>query len=157
MHGHGTPQMAFVSGGHLGQDVTLERLATLDGATGTHTKALFRAALGLHFGHCMLPWVVLARCPNCQVTAAGPATGAWSGTGLATGFFLPGAIIMIIWRPSSLGNCSTMMTSANSSRMRLSNARPSSWCVISRPRKRSVILHLSPSARKRRMLRILMW
>src|SRR6218665_3853656 len=50
MHGHGTPQMAFVSGGHLGQDVTLERLATLDGATGTNTKALFRAALGLHFG-----------------------------------------------------------------------------------------------------------
>ena len=38
----------------------------------------------------------------------------------------------------------------------VSKAIPISWCVISRPRKRSVILHLSPSARKRRMLRILM-
>src|SRR6218665_982117 len=61
MHGHGTPQMAFVSGGHLGQDVALERLAALDGATGTNTKALFRAALGLHFWHLMIPWVVLGR------------------------------------------------------------------------------------------------
>src|SRR5690606_10803842 len=74
----------------------------------------------------------------------------------AVGFLRPGAIIMIIWRPSNLGNCSTTIESASSSRMRFSNARPSSWCVISRPRKRSVILHLSPSSRKRLMLRILM-
>ena len=83
-------------------------------------------------------------------------TTAFLAAGLAAGFLRPGAIIMIIWRPSSLGNCSMMMLSANSSRIRFSKAKPSSWCVISRPRNRSVILHLSPSARKRRMLRILM-
>jgi len=36
------------------------------------------------------------------------------------------------------------------------NAIPISWWVISRPRKRKVILHLSPSSRKRLMLRNLM-
>jgi hypothetical protein len=43
--------MAFVFGGFLRQDVALERLTALDGTTGTNTKALFSAALGLHFGH----------------------------------------------------------------------------------------------------------
>ena len=47
-----------------------------------------------------------------QLQAAVPVAGATSAAGLApAGFFLPGAIIMIIWRPSSLGNCSMMMLS----------------------------------------------
>ena len=47
----GTAQVAFVLGGLLGQDVTLEGLTALDGPTGTNAKTLLRAALGLHFWH----------------------------------------------------------------------------------------------------------
>src|SRR6185312_6573831 len=42
---------------------------------------------------------------GCLGAAAGCA-GA-SATGFAAAFLFAGAIIMIIWRPSSLGNCST--------------------------------------------------
>jgi hypothetical protein len=51
MHSRRSPQVAFVLGGLLGQDVTLEGLTALDGATWTNAEALFRTALGLHFGH----------------------------------------------------------------------------------------------------------
>jgi hypothetical protein len=43
--------VALVLGGLLGQDVTLEGLTALDGATWTNAKTLLRAALGFHFGH----------------------------------------------------------------------------------------------------------
>ena len=43
--------MTFVLGGFLGQDVAFESLTALDGTAWTNTKALFRAAFGLHFGH----------------------------------------------------------------------------------------------------------
>ncbi len=56
MHSHRTTQMAFVLGGLLGQDVTFEGLTALDGATGTNAETLFRAALGLHFGHFNAPF-----------------------------------------------------------------------------------------------------
>ena len=39
-------------------------------------------------------------------------------------------------------------------RMRLSSSMPRCWCAISRPRKRSVTLTLSPSSKKRRIARI---
>ena len=51
MHIDGPTQVAFVFGGLFRQDVTLESLSALDGPTGTDAKTLFRAALGLHFGH----------------------------------------------------------------------------------------------------------
>src|SRR5258708_1203709 len=60
MHRHCTTQVTLVLGGLLGQDVTLEGLTALDGATGTNAKTLLRAALGLHFGHLNAP-VVCAR------------------------------------------------------------------------------------------------
>src|SRR6218665_1290763 len=60
MHGGSATQVALVLRGLLGQDVALERLTALDGATRTNAKTLLRAALGLHFGHGML----LLRCPR---------------------------------------------------------------------------------------------
>ncbi len=38
------------------QDVTLEGLTALDGATWTNAETFFRAALGLHFGHVNAPF-----------------------------------------------------------------------------------------------------
>ena len=70
-------------------------------------------------------------------------------------YFFLGPIIITIWRPSSLGYCSTVPNSAKSASTRLSNAKPISWWAISRPRKRRVILALSPSERKRVRLRSL--
>jgi hypothetical protein len=55
MNVHSTAQLAFVLGGFLGQDVTLEGLTALDGATGTNAEAFLRCALGLHFGHVHAP------------------------------------------------------------------------------------------------------
>jgi hypothetical protein len=55
MYRDGTAQMAFILGGLLGQDVTLEGLSALDGSTRTNTEALFGAAFGLHFGHLNAP------------------------------------------------------------------------------------------------------
>ena len=61
---------------------------------------------------------------------------------------------MIIWRPSIfVGKDSTTASSLRSSRTRLSTSIPICWWAISRPRKRSVILALSPSSRKRIRLR----
>jgi hypothetical protein len=36
--------------------VTLEGLAAFNGTAWTNAKSLFRAALGLHFGHCDAPY-----------------------------------------------------------------------------------------------------
>jgi hypothetical protein len=55
MHAYCTTQMALVFGGLLGQDVTFEGLAAFNGTAWTNAKSLFRAALGLHFGHCDAP------------------------------------------------------------------------------------------------------
>lgn len=68
--------------------------------------------------------------------------------------FLLRASTMIIWRPSIfVGKDSTTASSCKSSFTRLSTSIPICWCAISRPRKRSVILALSPSSRKRIRLR----
>src|SRR6218665_164038 len=56
MHGGSATQVALVLRGLLGQDVALERLTALDGATRTNAKTLFRAALGLHLGHVNAPF-----------------------------------------------------------------------------------------------------
>jgi hypothetical protein len=56
MHTHGTTQVTFVLGGFFGQDVAFEGLTALDGAAWTNAKALFGAALGLHFGHVNAPF-----------------------------------------------------------------------------------------------------
>jgi hypothetical protein len=61
MHGHCTAKVAFVLGGLLGQDVTLEGLTALDGSTWTNTEALFSTAFGLHLGHFNAPLFVLVR------------------------------------------------------------------------------------------------
>ena len=46
-----------------------------------------------------------------------------------------GAMTMVIWRPSSLGICSTLAISSSSSRTFCRSRRPRSWWTISRPRK----------------------
>jgi hypothetical protein len=62
VHSDCTTQVALVLGGLLGQDVTLEGLTALDGTTWTNAETLFRAALGLHFGHMNAPFfIVLVR------------------------------------------------------------------------------------------------
>ncbi len=56
---------------------------------------------------------------------------------------------MIIWRPSIfVWKDSTTASSCKSSFTRLSTSIPICWRAISRPRKRSVILALSPSSEK---------
>ena len=70
--------------------------------------------------------------------------------GLATGWLRPshpgtrhfGARIITICRPSRRGNCSTLALASNSVRTRSSTWAPSSWCTISRPRKRKRDLDL---------------
>ena len=57
MHCNGTAQMAFVFGGLLGQDVTFEGLAALDGATWTNAETLFSAALVFILGMYMLLFI----------------------------------------------------------------------------------------------------
>src|SRR3954468_10146231 len=53
-----TAQLALRFGGFLGQNVTLESVATLNGTTWTHAKTFFRGAFGFHFWHSNLPlWV----------------------------------------------------------------------------------------------------
>jgi hypothetical protein len=51
VHIDGATQVPLVLGGFLGQDVSLERLAPLDGASWTDAKAFFRAAFRFHLGH----------------------------------------------------------------------------------------------------------
>src|SRR6185312_14860610 len=68
------------------------------------------------------------------------------------GYF--GASTMVIWRPSIKGSASTLAIGAVSVRTRWRSLKPISWCAISRPRKRSVTLTLSPSSKNRRTERI---
>jgi hypothetical protein len=58
MDSSGAAQVAFIFGGLLGQDVTLEGLTAFNSSTGTNAKAFFRCALGLHFGHVDAPSVL---------------------------------------------------------------------------------------------------
>jgi hypothetical protein len=51
MDSHSSTQMALILGGLLRQNVTLEGLTAFHGTTWTNAEALFRTALGLHFGH----------------------------------------------------------------------------------------------------------
>ena len=84
--------MAFHLGGLLGQDVTLEGLTTLDAATSANLEALLGAALGLHFGHFLL----LNDMPSGGSRREHfHYPKALIGT-TYYGFFLAGAIIMII-------------------------------------------------------------
>src|SRR5690606_7801018 len=71
--------------------------------------------------------------------------------------FFFGENTMTICRPSISAFCSTTAISARSPDTRCRSRRPISWCAISRPRKRSVTLALSPSVRKRVRLRSLTW
>jgi hypothetical protein len=51
MDGSCSAQVTFIFSGLLGQDVTFEGLAALNGSTWTNAEALFRPAFGLHFWH----------------------------------------------------------------------------------------------------------
>src|SRR5690606_26460018 len=88
-----------------------------------------------------------------------PARGGGEGryAGRARGYFFLGAIIITICRPSRRGRDSITMSSPRSASMRAAISRPSSWWLISRPRKRMLTLILSPSSRKPRILRSLIW
>jgi hypothetical protein len=48
-------QVTFIFSGLLGQNVTFESLTAFNGSTWTNAEALFRTALGLHFGHLYAP------------------------------------------------------------------------------------------------------
>src|SRR4051812_45441646 len=56
MHVDGAAQVALVLRGLLREDVALERLTALDGATRTDAEPLGRALLGLHLGHVNAPF-----------------------------------------------------------------------------------------------------
>jgi hypothetical protein len=77
--------VTLVLGGLLRQDVTLEGLTALDGATGTNAETLFRAAFGLHFGHVNAPLVCAREAPQIFHGLVGPETllhPAPAGTGV---------------------------------------------------------------------------
>src|SRR4029079_7160596 len=74
MHCRCTTQVKHVLVGLLRQDVTLEGLTALDGATWTNAEALFRAALGLHFGHVNAPFVCAREAPRMLRGLVGPET-----------------------------------------------------------------------------------
>src|SRR5690554_7429229 len=139
-----TTQMTLTLGGLLGQDVATERLLVLE-AVGRLLEALGSAAVALDLRH--------GRTLHYEVFSenSGPAAGIDTHRPLdwpSDHFFL-GATIMIIWRPSIFGKDSTVPISSRSAAIRSISLRPRSWCAISRPRKRSVTLPLSPPSRKR--------
>src|SRR5262249_32147026 len=160
--------LTLVLGGAFGEDVALSRLVALHRAAAADPEALGRAALGLHLGHLAL---LLRRVQQVAepFRASGPAVTLFAASLLAgverplavgsndvrvalrlpAQCFFFGARIITIWRPSSFGHCSTVPTSLRSASTRLSSCMPSSWCAISRPRKRSVTFVLSPSIRNR--------
>src|SRR6185503_13152690 len=152
----GSAKLALVLGGTLGEDVALARLVALHRAAAADPEALGGATLGLHLGHGCPPSTLVQ-----QVAEPFRASDLKTPSSLlrvvqrrAQCFFF-GARIMIIWRPSSFGHCSTCPWAARSASTRFSSAIPSSWCAISRPRNRNVTLVLSPSVRKRIRLRTL--
>jgi hypothetical protein len=56
VHTYCTAQVAFIFGGLLRQNVTLEGLTALNGTTWTYAEAFLRRAFGLHFGHEYAPY-----------------------------------------------------------------------------------------------------
>ena len=64
--------MTLVLGSLLGQNVTFEGLTAFNGPTWTNAKALFSAALGLHFGHIHAPLLVLVRRLQTPCSLVGP-------------------------------------------------------------------------------------
>jgi hypothetical protein len=79
VHSDSTTQLAFILGGLLGQDVTFEGLTALDGATWTDAEALFRAALGLHFGHVSAPFHCAREALGTDPRLDGPEPLMWRG------------------------------------------------------------------------------
>src|SRR5690606_31584601 len=80
MDGSRTAQLAFVLRGFLGQDVTLESLAALDGTTAAHLEALGSAFFALHLGHddTLLAW-------QTQVTRDPGACQTWHSQSFGSG------------------------------------------------------------------------
>src|SRR5258708_14317718 len=102
---------------------------------------------------------VVASVATSVVTFFAASAGAFGAAFVATfvttkAFF--GASSITICRPSSLGHDSTTLCGSRSFRIRSNKRTPNSWCAISRPRKRSVILALSPSPRNRTRFRSLL-
>src|SRR5690606_27279568 len=144
-------QLALVLGGLLREDVALERLPALDGTARADLEALGRASLGFHLGHIdpfslLMPRQVPGPRPELQETRSACRGDQPLRLGAST---------ITICRPSSRGMDSTWTMSSTSARSLSSSRTPSSWCAISRPRKRRVTLTLSPSSMNRTMLRSL--
>src|SRR5690606_33298044 len=125
----GVAQLALPLGGLLRQDVALERVTALDLLLARQLEALRRAPVRLHLRH--------------------------AASSLRDAAYFFGATIMIIDRPSIDGLLSTFPTPCSASATSCSTWRPSSGCVICRPRNIIVTLTLSPSCRNRRACRIL--
>src|SRR5690242_11441374 len=172
MHVVGGAQAAFALGGLLGQDVRLEGVTGLELAGRGLAEPLGSGPVGLDLWHvCHSVWFfvtgpgddlaialsiharagLLSKTPTESSLVRPPIHG-----GRLPHYFFLGLIIMVIWRPSMRGNWSTTPVSAMSAWMRRASSMPSSWCDISRPRKRMFTLTLSPSSRNRTMLRSLM-
>jgi len=72
MHTRWSTQVTFVLGGFFSEDVAFEGLTAFNGTTWTNAKALFSAALGLHFGHLNAPFlfVLVRRCEPIAILLA---------------------------------------------------------------------------------------
>src|SRR3989441_787055 len=128
----------------LRQDVTLVRPMAAQPARPGQPHALPERTLGLEFRHCGNPWFRHRTSELRTLTS--------DVRGLRSYF---GASTIDMFRPSSLGSCSTLLMSFNCSATRSSTPRPSSIWAICRPRYIIVTFTLLPSSRNSRACRVL--
>ena len=129
----------------LRQDVIPEGLLVLVAFRG-FTEPLGRTTGGFHFGHFHTPHskfksygLSAANQQRDRSSTGFRAYSDWLALASAVPFFLLfGANTMVSCLPSIFGNISTVPISARSFSIRFNRSIPSSWCAISRPRKRSV-------------------
>src|SRR5690606_28638069 len=150
-------------GGLARQDVPLERAAAHELSGGGPLEPLRGALVRLQLRHDLTSSVrAPSSCAAYALFTSGEGSGvlsagesAWAFS--AAAFLMPGRAVRIvcIWLPSRRGSVSARAISFSSPINRSRMRRPISGCAISRPRKKMTAFTLSPSVRKRSMLRFL--
>src|SRR5690606_35755087 len=135
----------------LGQDMTGEGLLVLE-ASGGFLEPLGSSALGFHLRHFLKLRILFLSKTIVPLNDKSPAD-AGDPSQDQVHFFLRGATVMFIGRPSIVVRISAVASSSSSCPIRSRSFRAMSWWATSRPRKRIVILPRSPFSRNRARLR----